>query len=89
MCVRACVLIYSSLLFQVMKEFSVNCILNVTKKCPNYFEDQPIEYMRISVTDTGSQKLNNHFNEAFAFIGESILSFIHVQSTGIHPSTTL
>ena len=52
-----------------MREFSVRYVLNVTPGCPNYFEGDSVHYLRISVTDTGSQKLISHFPAAFAFIG--------------------
>ena len=42
----------------------------MTPLCPNYFEhDARIQYKRIAVQDTGSQKMSNFFNEAFDFIG--------------------
>ena len=42
----------------------------MTPLCPNYFEhDARIQYKRIAVQDTGSQKMSNFFNEAFHFIG--------------------
>lgn len=44
-------------------------MLNVTPKCPNHFEDKDVKYKRISVIDTGSQKLSNYFQEAFEFVG--------------------
>lgn len=44
-------------------------MLNVTPTCPNCFEDGGVNYLRISVTDTGSQKLSDRFQEAFDFIG--------------------
>ena len=49
-------------------------MLNVTPKCPNQFEDQDVTYKRISVIDTGSQKLSNYFQEAFAFVGKFVYS---------------
>ena len=61
---------------QVLQEFGVKYILNVTTKCPNYHEGEEGEsggagfvYKRIAVTDTGTQKLSQHFEEAFHFIG--------------------
>ena len=36
--------------------------------CDNYFEDKGITYKRITVEDSGSQKLNDKFQEALAFI---------------------
>ena len=58
---------------QVLRSFKIQSILNVTPKCPNYFEDQNVTYMRIAVADTGSQKLSQHFKEAFAYIGKATL----------------
>ncbi|CAI8035337.1 Dual specificity protein phosphatase 10 [Geodia barretti] len=53
---------------QVLQEFGVKYILNVTTKCPNYHEeDKEFEYKRIAVTDTGTQKLSQHFREAFEY----------------------
>ena len=46
-------------------------VLNVTTKCPNYYEEEKdFVYKRIAVIDTGTQKLSQHFMEAFEFIGE-------------------
>ena len=57
-------------MLQVLEEFGVKYILNVTTKCPNYFEeDGGFVYKRIAATDTGTQKLLQHFSEAFEFIG--------------------
>ena len=58
---------------QVLHEFGVRYILNVTTKCPNYYEDEEFVYKRIAVTDTGTQKLSQHFREAFEFIGMELL----------------
>lgn len=54
---------------QVISDFKVKYVINVTPKCPNHFEKEDLIYKRIAVTDTGSQKLSNHFFEAFEFIG--------------------
>lgn len=55
---------------QVMQEFRIKHILNVTPKCPNHFETGDFRYKRIAVSDTGSQRLSNYFQEAFQFIGK-------------------
>lgn len=56
---------------QVLQEFGVKYILNVTTKCPNYFEgEKEFVYKRIAAIDTGTQKLSQHFSEAFEFIGK-------------------
>ncbi|XP_064389953.1 dual specificity protein phosphatase 6-like isoform X2 [Halichondria panicea] len=76
----------------VMKEFSVRYVLNVTPNCPNYFKEDSVEYLRISVTDTGSQKLITHFSEAFAYIEKARMSkctiLIHCMA-GISRSVTV
>ena len=55
-----------------IKHFNISYILNITAKCPNYFEtDRYFKYKRVSANDTGSQKLIDHFEEAFQFIGKS------------------
>jgi len=55
--------------WEVISDFKVKYVINVTPKCPNHFEKENLVYKRIAVTDTGSQKLSNHFFEAFEFIG--------------------
>ncbi|XP_065911612.1 dual specificity protein phosphatase 10-like isoform X2 [Dysidea avara] len=55
-----------------IKHFNISYVLNITAKCPNYFEtDRNFKYKRISANDTGSQKLIDHFEEAFHFIEEA------------------
>ena len=59
-------------------------ILNVTTKCPNYHEeDKEFEYKRIAVTDTGTQKLSQHFRDAFEFIGEPLREGGREDSEGV------
>ena len=55
---------------QVFDGFKINYVLNVTPNCPHYFEEEDVTYMRIAVTDTGTQKLSDKFQEAFEFIGK-------------------
>jgi len=63
-----------------IKHFNVSYILNITAKCPNYFEtDKSFKYKRISANDTGSQKLIDHFEEAFQFIGKN--QFVYALQT--------
>jgi dual specificity MAP kinase phosphatase len=46
---------------EVLEEFGVKYILNVTANCPNYFEEeQRFVYKRIAVSDTGTQKLSQY-----------------------------
>lgn len=55
---------------EVLKSFNISYILNITARCPNYFEASgQFKYKRISANDTGTQKLIDHFEEAFQFIG--------------------
>lgn len=55
---------------ETIKSFNISYILNTTARCPNYFEgDSRFKYKRISANDTGTQKLIDHFEEAFQFIG--------------------
>lgn len=55
---------------ETIKSFNISYILNTTARCPNYFENNyKFKYKRISANDTGSQKLIDHFEEAFQFIG--------------------
>lgn len=57
---------------ETIKSFGISYILNITARCPNYFEnDSQFKYKRISANDTGSQKLIDHFEEAFQFIEEA------------------
>ena len=59
--------------WETFKSFNVSYILNITPRCPNYFEsDSRYKYKRIIANDTGSQKLIDHFEEAFQFIGTYI-----------------
>lgn len=57
---------------QVFDAFKIRYVLNVTPTCPNYFEEEggDLTYMRIAVTDTGTQKVSDKFQEAFDFIGK-------------------
>lgn len=72
-----------------MKEFSVRYVLNVTPNCPNYFKEDSVEYLRISVTDTGSQKLITHFSEAFAYIGMILYVCIRIGTPGTNFHTPI
>ena len=68
-----------SLIPQVFKDFKIRYVLNVTPGCPNYFEEnKDFTYKRIAVTDTGSQKLSDKFQEAFDFIGKNVFLCLFV-----------
>ena len=54
---------------KVLQEFGVKYMLNVTGRCPNYYEGQHgFQYKRMAVSDSITQKLSQHFLEAFEFI---------------------
>ena len=60
---------------ETLKSFNISYILNITARCSHYFEgDSRFKYKRISANDTGSQKLIDHFEEAFQFIGTVMFS---------------
>ena len=61
-------------MLQVLEEFGVKYILNVTTKCPNYFEEEGgFVYKRIAAADTDTQKLLQH---AFEFIGTDCITLL-------------
>ena len=64
---------------EVINRFGIEYILNVTEKCPNFFEGHPdynIQYLRIPASDTGRMKLLDFFEEANEFISECLLSLV-------------
>lgn len=64
----------------VLKNFGISYILNVTPNVPNKFEeDSAFKYMKIPISDHLSQNLSKFFPEAIAFIGEHFKAFkIHL-----------
>lgn len=56
---------------EVFDVFKIKFVLNITSTCQNCFEGKGITYMRIAVTDTGTQKLSDRFQGAFEFIEEA------------------
>lgn len=77
---------------EVFDWFNIRYVLNVTPSCPNRFEGKGVNYKRIPVSDTGTQKLSNKFEEAFQFIEEArknnAVILIHCMA-GISRSVTL
>ncbi|XP_060555231.1 dual specificity protein phosphatase 7-like [Ruditapes philippinarum] len=56
----------------VLKNFGISYILNVTPNVPNKFEeDSAFKYMKIPISDHLSQNLSKFFPEAIAFIDEA------------------
>ena len=54
---------------EVLEECGVTYVLNVTATCPNFYEEEKgFVYKRIAVSDTSTEKLSQHFTEAFEFI---------------------
>ena len=61
---------------ECIKKFGIEYVLNVTEKCPNFFEDDPelnIKYLRIPASDTGRMKLLDFFEEANEFISKCLV----------------
>lgn len=58
----------------VLEEFGIKYILNVTPNLPNLFENAgEFKYKQIPISDHWSQNLSQFFPEAISFIGETRL----------------
>lgn len=58
----------------VLKNYGITYILNVTPNVPNKFEgDNTFKYMKIPISDHLSQNLSRFFPQAIAFIGKFVL----------------
>lgn len=75
----------------VLGQYNITYILNVTPNLPNVFEHKShFRYKKIPISDHWSQNLSQFFPEAISFIGNyyvllSILnSFYFVSLTGLH-----
>ena len=69
---------------ECIKRFGIEYILNVTEKCPNFFEEDPefcIKYLRIPASDTGRMKLLDFFEEAYDFISKCLPSVLCVSQS--------
>ena len=58
---------------ECINTFGIEYVLNVTEKCPNFFEGDPnfnIKYLRIPASDTGRMKLSDFFEEAYKFVSK-------------------
>ena len=58
---------------ECINSFGIEYVLNVTEKCPNFFEGDPnfnIKYLRIPASDTGRMKLSDFFEEAYEFVSK-------------------
>ncbi|XP_064621288.1 dual specificity protein phosphatase 10-like [Lineus longissimus] len=77
---------------QLLKDFRITYVLNVTSHIPCYFENQGIKYKRLPATDCGQQNLRQYFEEAFRFIEEAYKNdgnvLIHCQA-GVSRSATM
>lgn len=69
----------------VLEEFGIKYILNVTPNLPNLFENAgEFKYKQIPISDHWSQNLSQFFPEAISFIGETNLqSFIRVEDVNL------
>lgn len=63
----------------VLEEFGIKYILNVTPNLPNLFENAgEFKYKQIPISDHWSQNLSQFFPEAISFIGETRLFDNHL-----------
>ena len=56
----------------ILEELNITAILNVTKNCPNYFEDS-LDYKNIPIDDSLSADIQKWFDDAVSFIGKIML----------------
>lgn len=54
----------------ILEQFDIKSILNVTEELPQYFDDEDYDYRQLSVRDTRDAFLMNHYEEAFTFFEE-------------------
>lgn len=59
----------------ILEELNITAILNVTKNCPNYFEDS-LDYKNIPIDDSLSADIQRWFDDAVSFIGKIKLILI-------------
>lgn len=61
----------------VLEEYGIKYILNVTPNLPNLFENAgEFKYKQIPISDHWSQNLSQFFPEAISFIGKSQLQTV-------------
>ena len=68
---------------ECFERFGIKYVLNVTNKCPNYFEDDVkmnIKYFRIPAQDNGKMRLLDYFEVANQFISEWFCIFVEMYS---------
>ncbi|EDV22942.1 uncharacterized protein TRIADDRAFT_14780, partial [Trichoplax adhaerens] len=53
----------------VLEELNITAILNVTKNCPNYFEDS-LDYKNIPIDDSLNADIQKWFDDAVGFIAK-------------------
>lgn len=60
----------------ILEEYGIKYILNVTPNLPNLFENAgEFKYKQIPISDHWSQNLSQFFPEAISFIGENMHAF--------------
>ena len=65
---------------ECFERFGIKYVLNVTNKCPNYFEDDVkmrIKYFRIPAQDNGKMRLLDYFEVANRFISELLCLYTY------------
>jgi hypothetical protein len=56
-----------------LQDLGTTCVLNVTPQLTGHHETCGITYKQIPATDNGHQNLKQYFEEAFEFIGKSLI----------------
>lgn len=68
----------------ILEEFGIKYILNVTPNLPNLFENAgEFKYKQIPISDHWSQNLSQFFPEAISFIGEMLFILIETLLPGV------
>lgn len=56
----------------LIDRLSIKYILNLTPRCPNFFSQRSdMHYKQIKINDSNQEDIEQHFDEAIQFIGES------------------
>lgn len=76
---------YDSADWHLLQELGVKNVVNATRELSCYFEDQDMDYLKISVLDDGASSIRPYFDEFLAFIdkhrGEKVLVHCYMGSS--------
>jgi hypothetical protein len=72
---------YNSANYSTLNNCNIECIINVTKEIPNYFENN-FNYLNIPILDNNEDSLTNHFDDVVNYVKTNIdhgkkVFFIH------------